>query len=137
MAEGLLRKIGDARPGKFTVSSAGVSTVDGMPASSDTVRVMSEFGVDVTAHRSRQLRPEMVRSADHVFVMEERQREWIVRALPDEAKKVQLITEYCAPEDFENHHMDVPDPIRMPEHFYRNVFSVIRGCVARIAKELE
>lgn len=137
MAEGLLRKIADVRPGKFSVSSAGVSTVDGMPASSDTVRVMSEFGVDVTGHRSRQLRPEMVHAADHVFVMEERQREWIARALPQEAGKVQLITEYCAPEDVENHHMDVPDPIRMPEHFYRNVFSVIRGCVARIAKELE
>src|SRR5437868_14144117 len=109
--------------------------MDGFPASTETVKVLREHGADVSGHKSRRLRPEMVREADRVFVMEELQREWIVRLMPDTGDKVRMITEYCADDDFASRHMDVPDPIRMPEHFYKNVFSVIKGCVERIAED--
>ena len=52
-----------------TVSGAGIDTMDGVPASDHAVTVMKEIGVDITAHRSRQLTVEIADSADLCVVM--------------------------------------------------------------------
>ncbi len=50
-----------------TVSSAGTGTYDGAPASQHAVTAIKELGLDITAHRSRQLTPKIVQDTD-VFV---------------------------------------------------------------------
>ena len=47
-----------------TVSSAGTGTYDGAAASEHAVTAMKELGFDISAHRSRQITPEIVQNTD-------------------------------------------------------------------------
>lgn len=51
------------------VSGAGTATVDGEPASENAVTAMNEIGIDISAHRSRQLTPAIVQETDIFVVM--------------------------------------------------------------------
>ena len=119
------------------MTSAGISAIEGFAATPETIRVLQEEeGIDVSQHRSKRLTPEMIRDADRIFVMETAQKEWIVRMVSEAAGKVKMLTDYVPDEEHFERHMDIPDPIRMSDNFYKNVLDVIRGCVERIAEHL-
>ena len=136
MAEGLFKHLVTDQADKFLVGSAGVASMDGYPASPETVRVMREHGIDVSAHRSRKITPAMVRTADKIFVMETMHKDAILRSWPEAGEKVHLLTEYSKDEFQKTLEIDIPDPIHMPDDFYDNVFHVIRDCVMQIAEEM-
>ncbi len=137
MAEALFKKMTAALPGHFTVASAGVSAMDGFPATPETILVLKEEeGLDMSGHKSRRLTQEMVLDADRIFVMESSHRDWILHAVPQAVKKVSLLTEYASDDDYVKSRMDVPDPIRMSDDFYKNVLGVVRVCVKRIAEQM-
>ena len=136
MAEGLFRHAVSEQADRFLVGSAGVSALDGYPASPETVKVMKEEGIDVSAHRSRHLTAAMVRMADKIFVMEQMHRDAILQSWPEAGEKVRLLTEYSPEARERSMEIDIPDPIRMPDGFYHNVFRVIRDCVMRVAEEM-
>ncbi len=136
MAERFFKHLVADRANEFLVGSAGVGAVDGYPASLETLRVMQEQGIDVSNHRSRKITSAMVRTADKIFVMEAMHKEVILRSWPEAAEKVHLLTEYSTDEFQKTLEIDIPDPIRMPDNFYNNVFQVIRDCVTRITEEM-
>ena len=136
MAEGFFKHLVADRADEFLVGSAGVGAMDGYPASSETLRVMREQEIDVSGHRSRKITSAMVRAADKIFVMETMHKEAILRFWPEADEKVHLLTEYSTDKFKESLEIDIPDPIRMPNNFYNNVFQVIRDCVTRIAEEM-
>jgi L-threonylcarbamoyladenylate synthase len=53
----------------FLVQSAGLAATMGSAASPDAVRVVADFGADLSGHRSRMASIEMLLWADHVFAM--------------------------------------------------------------------
>ncbi len=95
MASGLFRKRleEEGLADGYEVRSAGVSAVEGSPASFNALRAMEEYGVDLGSHQAHLLTAEDVRRADVVVVMEEYHREAIAERLPEEAHKVHLLTE--------------------------------------------
>lgn len=126
MAEALLKKYLGERMKDFEVSSAGIGTINGLPPSAETIQVLvKEEGIDVSGHRSRQLTREMVALADKIFVMEKMHEEWILHFFPEAGQKMTLLVP-----------TGIPDPIRMSEAFYKNVFTVIREGVKKIAEGL-
>ncbi|HTL71612.1 MAG TPA: low molecular weight protein arginine phosphatase [Candidatus Eisenbacteria bacterium] len=135
MAEGIFRKLIGAKAAEYSVSSAGISALDGFPATQETVDVMRGEGVDVSDHQSQRLRPEMVQLADRIFVMETIHRDWILRMAPGAAGKTFLLTEFASRDELEGS-PDIPDPIRMSPNFYKNVLAVIRRCVENVVKNL-
>jgi protein-tyrosine phosphatase len=68
MAEGLLRRLIAERDLPARVISAGLYP-SGNPATADAVRAMEERGIDISAHRSRQLDLALVEQADLVVAM--------------------------------------------------------------------
>jgi protein-tyrosine phosphatase len=137
MAEGLFRQAVSDRANEFVVGSAGVSAMDGYPASAETIRVMKEHGIDIFNHKSRCLTPAMVRTANKILVMEVAHKLAILQNWPEAGEKVHLLTEYAGNMKMRGHEIEIPDPIRMSESFYKNVFQVIRECVVRLAEEFE
>jgi protein-tyrosine-phosphatase len=92
MAEGLLRfLLQRAGMDTVTVESAGVFAIDGMGPTRETLRVLLEVGVDVSSHRARVLNPDMVRTADLIFVMEPCQAEEVLRRSPEARGTVHLL----------------------------------------------
>ena len=136
MAEGMFRELVSGQADQFHVGSAGVSALDGYPASQETIKVMKEENIDVSAHRSRHLTAAMVRTADRIFVMEQAHKDLILQSWPEAGEKTHLLNEYAPDAKQRSQEIDIPDPIRMPDDFYHNVFRVIRDCVRQIAEEM-
>jgi len=85
IAEGMVRSIlqtrfGDAAP---SVSSAGTAGWVGSAADPSSIAVAAELGIDISAHRARQLRRDDVRSAELVLAMASEHREAAARSAPE------------------------------------------------------
>lgn len=72
MAEGLLRHALQAEPEplrSLSILSTGLAACTGEPASPNAVRALKNVGIDITAHRSRPLTPDIVGQSLAVFAM--------------------------------------------------------------------
>lgn len=116
MAEYLLRSRLPADHG-WTVSSAGVSAVNGVGPSRQAVQVMKEFGVNMTGHRSRRLDAGIAHGADLLVVMTDGHRQEIKKAFPETVGNVYLLRTFM-PGGKEG---DIIDPIGLSEDVYRAV----------------
>lgn len=133
MAEGLFRRAAGERAEEFTVSSAGVSAIDGFAPTQETVRAMRAEGVDVSEHLSRRVTQDMVEKADRIFVMEKMHQWAMTNRWPEAAPKIALLSDYSAA-CREKGMTDIPDPIRMTDDYYKNVLGMIREAVQNILK---
>ena len=109
MAEALLRRELRGQHG-ITVASAGLGALVGHAASEHSVELMAEAGIDISAHRARQIHPDMVRDADLVLVMEARHKRAIDDADPTVRGKVHRLGEWQG--------KDIDDPYRRPRFAY-------------------
>jgi protein-tyrosine phosphatase len=84
IAEGMVRSIlqtrfGDAAP---SVASAGTAGWVGSAADPSSIAAAAERGIDISAHRARQLQAEDVRSAELVLAMASEHRDAASRLFP-------------------------------------------------------
>jgi protein-tyrosine-phosphatase len=85
MAEVLLRArlARDEERHDWQVGSAGVWAADGQPASAYAVEEMAQRGIDLNAHRSRNVTREMMAEADLVLAMTRHHAEALRAAFPE------------------------------------------------------
>jgi protein-tyrosine-phosphatase len=76
----------------------------------------------------------MVEEADEILVMENAHREAVLSQWPEGGSKVRLLADAAHMKLPWGNQVEIPDPIRMSDHFYENVSKVIRDCVRRIAE---
>ena len=137
MAQGLLQKrLKELEPQlrePVDVASAGVFAIDGMSPSRETLRLLAQEGVDMTAHMARGLSPDMARQAAMIFVMELFQLEEIVRRVPDVKDKVFLLKTFGLGDAAKRVDINIPDPISRPREVYEACFATIRDAVERVA----
>ena len=70
MAEAIARRLLDAHGrDDVTVSSAGTAAWDGAPASEGAYLIALEHGLDLSAHRARQLTTDLIAASDLVLGM--------------------------------------------------------------------
>ena len=69
--------VADLQPGAITISSAGLLP-GGHESPPEVVQALAELGIDVAAHRSTQVSPELVTSADLVVGMARRHAREVV-----------------------------------------------------------
>ncbi len=120
MAEALLR---DALGGQeITVESAGLGALVGHAADKHAVALMKERGVDIKAHRARQLHPDMVAAADLILVMETAHKTSIDTAEPTARGKVHRLCEW--------QDKDIDDPYRQPKAAFADALKDIEDSVA-------
>jgi len=94
------------------VSSAGLFTVDGLPASAYAIEAMKEWGIDLSGHRSRQLNRSLVERADHIVGMTAEHVESLLVQYPEEHSRIRTLEL-----------LDIPDPYGKSLETYR----VVRG----------
>ncbi len=118
LAAAYLRKLcGERRIKDVEALSAGVSALNGMPASGNAVEVAAEFGMDVSAHLSTMLTPELVRSADLVVAMTESHRRQALRiSRHDDERKFKLLLDFSP----DGRRGDIADPFGGNLEIYRN-----------------
>ncbi len=134
MAEYLLKELlsHSQEEERFEVRSAGIQAVNGKSPSEKTVHVMRENGIDISGHRSCLLKADMMQNADKVFVMEQDDKEILSDYFPTFKHKLYLITDFSPNSQFN----EIVDPIQGEIEEYRNIFTIIDGCVKDIIKNL-
>ncbi len=112
------------------VASAGTSAWPGAPASDGSLLVALERGIDLSAHRSRQLSAELVHAADMVLVMGVAHRQRVNEL--GGANRTHLLSRFGSDTDA----ADVPDPFGGSVEAYRETAdafdAMLDGVMARL-----
>lgn len=159
MAEALFReRVHAARVTDLDIASAGTWGVAGGRATELAARVMAERGLDIAAHRARDLDPEEVGAADLVVAMTSVHLREIEAACPGASAKTVLLKEIAAMEPRvlprnasgeqrleallraarpeRRRSLDVDDPMGLPLGAYRRCAEEIEVGIDRLAKFL-
>ena len=120
MAETLLR----AKTDTHVVSSAGLSVLFSASAAENACAVMEERGLDISAHRSKQLTEEMVREADLILTMTERHAALVCTFFSHARGKTKTLAAFAGKEG------DVADPFGGSLETYRACAQQIESLLA-------
>jgi len=136
MAEALFGKVVKKKGLKAQAHSAGISAIDGLGATEETIGVLKEKDIDVSGHRSRRVDQKMIIQADIIFVFEELQKRYLLETFPEAEGKLYLLTEFYEGKGQGTLELGIPDPIKMNREFYGNVMKIIRRSVESIVRGL-
>jgi len=150
MAEALFNTLVAKDPllsGKFISSSAGIMAIDGEPASNNSVQALKEdWGIDISLHRTKQLKVEDIEDAYLVLTMTRSHKEAIISLFPEAKYKTFTLKEYANGEASNNYNytfdytLDIPDPYSMSLHVYKQCASDIKiaidNLIARLKQEI-
>jgi len=114
-----------------TVASAGVSAMEGMPASENSIRVARKHSLDLSAHRARLLCGELVRGADLIVTMGRRHRDAVGVIEPGALAYTRLLTDFR--DDIDG---DIDDPVGGGEETYERTYLTIARCVEGLVERL-
>lgn len=101
MATAFMKKIAADNDMGMIVESAGIMAAEGENASENAIGIMHEYGIDITEHRSYQLREKDVEEADLILTMTYGQKMMISQLAPE---KVFTLGE------FSGNDADISDP---------------------------
>lgn len=134
MAEYLLRQNLRDRE-DIEVISAGTSVFMHSTASSETISVLREQGIDATRHISQPIHSVLLKKADLIFVMTRAHRIQVLERVPSVEKRIYLLREFAnIPANYEGD-LDIPDPIGRSHSDYQECMNIIKEAVIKI-KEL-
>ena len=117
MAEAALAARLRGRALDVTVESAGIAALVGRPADPLAQEVVSERGLDISAHRARQLTPELIKAFELVLVMDAEQQRAVESMSPSARGRVHRLGRWS---DF-----DVPDPYRRGRPAFDRAYELI------------
>ena len=111
----------------MSVTSAGITALVGYPADEIAQALLLEQGIDISAHRARQLTGAMLRQTDLVLVMETGHKRAIEMIDPSARGKIYRLGEWGG--------FDIPDPYRQPRAAFEESLRLIqRGVMDWSAK---
>ena len=120
MAEALLRH--ELREQEeITVESAGLGAMVDWPAAEHAEALLRERGIDISAHRARQLTPEILHEADLILVMEAEHKKAIEAEDSTARGKVFRLGEW--------RDKDIYDPFQKPRKEFARVLREIEACM--------
>jgi len=127
MAAGLLSaKLVAERPdARFRVSSAGTWALDGQPASSHALAVMSERHIDISDHIAHTISAEDVAEADLILTMSQEHTDMIRQTWPQYIWKVYRLAEMTGKKK------NVHDPYGESVEVYRDCANTISEYIDR------
>lgn len=82
---------------QWLVDSAGVWTTGGQAVSSHAAEAMEKRGIDIRAHRSKEVSKALLSLFNLVLVMEPGHKEALRVEFPDRARRIWLLTEMSGP----------------------------------------
>lgn len=111
------------------IGSAGIGALVGADVPAPVAEIAQREGLDVAAHRGRQVDSAMLSAHDLVIVMEAEQRQWITANFPQSQGRVFMMTHWSGGED-------IADPYRRSPQAYEKAYAQIRDNVAAWARRL-
>lgn len=107
------------------ITSAGLGTSGGWPATAEAIQVAAEYGVDLSRHRSQPLQPWLLAMADEVITMTQRHQQILREQYPGLGPSPRLLCEGT----------DIEDPLGAGLEAYRNCAALMRNQVEQLLRE--
>lgn len=99
----------------YKIDSAGIATLDGLPASDHAVEVCHKQRIDLTSHRSSQLTLQDIEQSDLIFTMSQSHRAYVLQMHPSASQKCFML----------DPKKDIRDPVGLDVGAYRDCFRQI------------
>jgi len=135
MAEGIFRKylaeklrcqVDQLDSMGYKTCSAGIMKMGAAPASAEAVIACENREIDIKAHKSNILLPQLIEESDFIFVMEQFHCDRIMAIRPEAADKCMLLAE----------NKEIPDPIGQPQESFNHCAEMIENAVRRRIDEM-
>jgi len=115
---------------QWRVSSLGTWAIEGLSADPKAVRVMREWNIDLSRHRSRIVNWHTMASNDLILVMESKHKEALRYEFPIKSEQIFMLSEMV------DAVVDIPDPYRKPLAVFRStanqIYEMLNGGFERI-----
>lgn len=96
MAEGYLRDLIEKSGEKnMAVLSAGLMAIPGQPASSYSIEILKEQGIDIEGHRSRNVEKSFIEASTWVLTMTESHKQMLIHQFPEFTDKIKTLSEFA------------------------------------------
>ena len=116
---------------KHSVTSAGTSAQDGLPASPLAIEVANANSLDLSTHKAKLLNRTLVKDADLIVTMGKSHRNTVGIIEPAALEYTYLLTDFCDDEAG-----DVLDPIGMGREVYEATFALLDKCIRQMKTKL-
>ncbi|MFP8967008.1 low molecular weight protein-tyrosine-phosphatase [Pokkaliibacter sp. CJK22405] len=116
-------------PNNFNISSAGIAALTGKPIDPTSAELLTENGIDSSAHIAQQLNSDLISKNDLILVMEKGHIDAICSRYPSARGKVQLLGRWQGD-------VEIPDPYRQQRPAFEHAYKLIAQGVADWAKKL-
>ncbi|MCW8194211.1 low molecular weight phosphotyrosine protein phosphatase [Proteobacteria bacterium 005FR1] len=105
-------------PSGIKIESAGIGALVGKPAAETTLQILTEQGIDASAHRARQLTENILTSADLVLAMEQKHLAQLYEMAPQIRGRAFLLGKW-------NNDQEIPDPYRQQRPAFDHVYRLV------------
>lgn len=105
---------------KITVSSAGLTALENKPADSYAQDLAIQNGIDMSAHKGRQLTSSLIAHNSLILVMENRHLDDLCSRFPEARGKTFLLGKWIGDRE-------IPDPYRQSKEAFEHVFNLIHS----------
>lgn len=128
MAEALLAYRLKIENSDIIIGSAGLAAAENCPADPIARQLMLQKGIDISAHRSRQISTKLLLMMDLILTMSSAQQTHIINKLPMLCGRVHRLGKW------DNY--DIPDPYCRPQAVFENTLALIEHGIDSWCKKL-
>jgi len=114
----------------MSVETAGTFAGEGEPASAQSVSVMKDYGIDLSAHKSSTLTKEKIDASDLIITMTSSHRQHIGSMSAAALKKTRTLLE------FTQNNGNISDPFGGTEKIYSDCFSEMKEALDNLFLEV-
>lgn len=133
MAEYLLKSMLQGRD-DVEALSAGTGVFLRSTASSETIAVLKEEGIDATEHLSQPITTILLKKSDLIIVMTRLHRQLVLERVPEVEKRIYLLREFVDTPLGLPTEPDVPDPIGKTHYDYKECLRIVKEAMHKIVE---
>jgi protein-tyrosine-phosphatase len=135
MAEGILRKLlEESGVDNVDVSSAGIGTLDGYPATHHAVEISARNQIDIAGHHSTRMTEQVFRQADLVFALSHNHYDFL-KDLPGSSAKLFMVKAFPM-DNNANPANSIDDPVGGSLEEYKVTFEEIQKEIKRALPDI-
>jgi len=131
MAEGIFKSLIKEHGLNIEVSSAGTSAFNGDYASDNSIRALSNMGMDISKHKSTIAHEDLVNNADLILAMADSHKQVLISKFPRARNKIFLLNEFAFGDI-----KDISDPFGRGLMDYEKIRDEIYQAAERIVEKL-
>lgn len=133
LAEAIARDAAGRRGLNVDIDSAGIAALDGASASEGAEIVAGQHGLDLSAHRAKQITPDLARAFDLILGMDDHHLDVAARLAPGVARA--LVTDYLPTAD-DRRGRAVPDPFGGWMQQYEEAYVLLEASISAFLDSL-